>query len=160
MTNTISIDQLYSKVASDIQSLVEGEVKSYCEKVLREHIMNTVYSSGGTDYYPRTYEFLNAVEVTDVKRFGGNISFRIVINASKMGSHQNPKPLLNAHMGLSGQDWTPYMAETLNDGASSGALPAKKGYHFFERATGELDGDLAGVLARGLRGRGWDATVI
>ena len=162
MSNTIPIEQLSSAIASDVHSAVEGEVKAYCEKVLRDHIMKSVYAGRGTMYYDRTYQFVNAVEVMDIKKSSTSVSFSIRINASKMGVSTarggNPR-MFGSHMGFSGQDARSGMAEILNDGIPSSVVPSRPAFKFFESATDELDSDLAGILVQGLRARGWDATV-
>lgn len=163
MSNNISIDQLASRVASDIQSAVEGEVKAYCENILKKHIMKSVYAGRVSAYYDRTYQFVNAVEVMNVKRSSKTVSFSIRINASKMGvfsSLSGGRTNLPSHGGVSGQDAREGLAEILNDGITSKIVPRRNAAKFFESATDELDDDLAGILVRGLRARGWDATVV
>lgn len=164
--NVMSVGELHAQLAGDIASAVEGEVKAYCEQVLRKHIMRSVYSGGGSQYYNRTYQFLNAVEVTDVHKSGSSVSFKITINSSKMGIASSLGKGFNVHMGFPsrgggmGANMTGGLAEVLNDGITSRIVPRRKAARFFESATSELDGSLAGKLAGALRARGWEARVI
>lgn len=152
---------------SDIHSAVEGEVKSYCEEVLRKHIMKSVYGGGGSQYYNRTYQFVNAVEVSNVSRSGGSVSFQITINSAKMGIASTLTNGFNVHMGFPsqgssgmGSDVRGGLAEILNDGITSKIVPVRKAARFFESTADELNGSLAGKLAGALRARGWEARVI
>lgn len=158
--NVISIDALHSTLANDIESAVNSEVKAYCEQVLRKEIMSSVYSGGGSQYYNRTYQFLNAVKVTDITRSGGSVSFRIVIDSSRLHIASSLGKGFNVHMGMQGQNMTGGLAEVLNDGIGSKIVPNRKAARFFESATKELDSGLAGKLASALKGRGWEAHVM
>lgn len=156
----MNISDLQGKLRSDIHSAVLGEVRAYCEKVLRKHIMQSVYAGGSSQYYARTYQFVNAVDVMDVKANGSYVSFRVGINPAHIGQASSISGRLNTHMGVSGQDMRGGIAEVLNEGIGSKIVPNRKAAKFFESAHSEMDANIANMLVGALRARGWDAYIM
>lgn len=158
MAGTYSLAGLGAKLASDVRSIVEGEVYNICEKALRDNINATVYAgSGGSGMYARTMDIMNAVDIIEKSSSATHVSFKVVINPVKIGIEMRPNAL-NAHAGVNGEDFREGIIDALDNGSSGSPIFNHPAHNFFDKTHAELDSALVVIIANALRGRGWDVT--
>lgn len=160
MAGTYSLEALGAKLASDVYSIVEGEVYNICLKALRDNINATVYAGGGgSGMYARTFEVMNAVNIVEKSRSATHISFKVVVDPSLIGMEFR-QGQLNAHAGVNGEDFREGIIEALDSGSSGSPIYNHPAHQYFDRTYDELDSVLIGVMARALAARGWDVTTL
>lgn len=155
---TYSLSDLASDLRSDIYSIVKSEVYNICLEALRSNIRASVYAGGGGNYYDRTFDVLNAVDIVKKSEGGGYISFAVEVNPAKIGMVQR-EGTWNAHMGVNGESFNEGVIEVLDQGTQGHSLYNHPASHFYQSTFDELDGRLVGVLASALASRGWDVSI-
>jgi len=158
--NTISLDELegvLEELYGYIQSIIKGEVIKTCEEALRKYVQSNLYGAGGSPYYVRTGEVLEAVDVTNVNVGRESASFDIVIDTGLISAFQGPYGMFNHHMGFRGQDFSnDNLIQVLEYGSSGGKAP-RAGAGFFADTFSELSQTLVPLMVGALQARGWDA---
>lgn len=161
--NSIDISQVASKLRADIIAVIRGEVYKACEEALRNNVMKTVYSGKSPVKYERSYGFLNAVDILNLRIGNNKASFDLTINPAKMGltPAQVGAPRFGQwgqHMGFMNQDFREGLVEVLDQGGGS-RYYMHKASHFFDKTEAELNKTLVSIMVGALRSRGWDAEV-
>ncbi|MBO1087239.1 hypothetical protein [Enterococcus mundtii] len=155
------ISALKGKLREDVISSVQSEVYEAAEKALKEAIQQTMYAGGGGAYYARTGDFLNAIKIEDKRNTGSSAEFTVIVRGSMLSPQMNDGDMWNAHMDVYGNAWnTDGLVEVMDEGTKSHSLYMHKGYHFYDKAELDMDKELVRVLARALRGRGWDVQIV
>lgn len=157
--NTISIENYADALVADIASSIENEVKATCEQALIDAINTTVYLRQKT--YRQTRGFVDAVEIMDmnIRKNSGIATFRIGVNASKMGIEIRTPDEWNAHAGMKGQDFREGLIETLDEGSSGSPYYNFSGYGFFDKAADNLDRTMIQAMANALKAKGYKVDI-
>ena len=95
--NSMSLDNYANMLVSDIKMAVALDIKQTAKMALIRAINETVYIQ--KKKYVPTYDFLNAVEISDFKIGNNRATFSVVINASKM-QIQISEAQLSAHASI------------------------------------------------------------
>lgn len=154
----MSIENFASTLAKDIYQVVNSEVKEVAEKALIDAINKTVYLQRKS--YRPTYNLRDAVTVTEPKIVGGNkIVFSVYINASGLRPEIRAGEL-NAHADVHGRPFQEGLVEVLNDGTKTrNSIYEHPAHNFFEKAHDDMDKKLIVVMARALKGKGYNVTI-
>ena len=159
--NSMSLENYANTLVSDIKMAVALDIKQTAKMALIRAINETVYIH--KKKYVPTYDFVNAVEISDFKIGNNRATFSVIINASKM-QIQIREGQLSAHAGVPNkqgerEDFRELLIPTLNDGSSGSPIYNFKGYHFFEKAEDDMDRNLILVMAKALRAKGWKVSI-
>lgn len=155
------IQELKSRLRSDIISSVEGKVYAVAEKSLREAIMTTMYASGGGTSYVRTGDFMNAIAIENKKNTGSTAEFTVLIKGSMLTPNFTGDSGWNQHMDMSGSSWNgDGIVEVMDEGTKSRSLYMHSGYRFYDKAEKDMDNKLIKTLASAMSGHGWDVRII
>lgn len=163
MANELNIEGLQKEILADIEALVRGRVKDACENIMKKIITKNVYnrmtnSSGA--YYTRTYDFVNAVEVSDITRSGNTVRFTVGINAGKLRPSSGGRGELAQHQSeVTGNSFQEGLIVTIDEGSSGSPIYNWKATHFMDDTFNELDEQIISELVSGLKGYGWDAYI-
>lgn len=169
MTNVIDLStlNLAEDLVGDITSIIYGQVITESEKILREHVMNTVYSGKSPAQYTRTNGVLNAVEISEISVSGTKATFKIWINPNLMSTISavpnapfptpDGGPSWGSHEGFSGQDFREGLIETLDEGGGS-PYYSHPAHNFYQKTHDEADVELIKILGNGLSAAGWDVS--
>lgn len=157
MSNSMSLENFARTLTNDIKASIEGEIKSVAEEALRSAINSTVYLQKKS--YRPTYGFLNAVEIMDLKIGTKVATFRIGINASKMGVETRMPNEWNVHEGMKNQDFREGLIDTLDQGSSGSPYFNHAGYGFFDMAADDLDKSMIQAMASSLRNKGYKVEI-
>lgn len=157
MANFYDISSLASKLAVDIRNAIMKEAFDACKNALIDQISRTVYTGKPAEYV-RTMELLKAVDITNISVSGGQASFTLLINATKLGVHIR-HDTWNAHADFKGNDVRESIPLWLDEGTNN-KYYSHEAHGFFDKTYDQLDTQLVGVMVRALRSKGWDASVI
>lgn len=75
-------------------------LKNRLKKILKDSIKENVYDVYDPVVYSRTYELLNAVDITDVKIYGNEISFSLFLNSDLMNHESIFNPEIEPYVPL------------------------------------------------------------
>lgn len=78
-----NLNDLFKHIENDIV-LSLGVVAEDIRKILRDYIEKEVYKAYSPFEYDRSYELLNCLDITDVKKIGNKYSFSIYFNTDKI----------------------------------------------------------------------------
>lgn len=153
--NSVSIEQYTHRLVSDIADTITREVFTAAEEALREAIAETVYTRRNK-MYQNTGQFINAVQVSDIRMGNGVAEFEIIINTGRLSVVPN-RPDWPAYGSITSNGWDDKdgIVETLDQGSDGSPHFNHQGYGFFEKAEGKLDSSLIKIMAQGLVSRGY-----
>lgn len=109
-------EQLISIIKDGVKAALQEVSKQVADK-LTLIIEQDWYMSGGSDsslWYERTYQFLNAITRTDIKRNGQyGFQVEVFIDPSLIESQYNEATFFNQHMSLDGS--TEYQGKSIGE---------------------------------------------
>lgn len=82
--NTIS--QLMKHLENEVVFSL-GVVAEDVRKILRDYVQKATYESYDPFEYQRTYELLNCLDISDIKKVGNTYSFEIFFNSDKINMY-------------------------------------------------------------------------
>jgi hypothetical protein len=97
-----NLDALYKYLENDIVFSL-GMVAEDIKKILRDYIEENVYKAYSPYEYDRTYELLNCLDISPIKKIGDIYSFSIFFNTDKIGMY-NTDDRWNQHKSVFGYE--------------------------------------------------------
>lgn len=158
---TISIDDIggfVDRVKGDVTSIALSVVRNEAKKILHDILDHEFYAGRSTQYYSRTGEMADAVDIKDVSSSSRQISFTVYIDTSRLSMVTGSEGRLGAHMGVNGEDFRAGLPIALDQGSSS-PIYSHPAHNFMEQAHGEMTGKLIQLLASGLTARGYNCYI-
>lgn len=154
----MSLENYANMLVSDIKMAVALDIKQTAKMALIRAINETVYLK--KKKYVPTYDFLNAVEISDFKIGNNRATFSVIVNASKIMPDRTKPWNWNAHSGMKGQDFQEGLIEVLDQGTpKDNPVYVHPAHHFFEKAEDDMDRNLILVMAKALRAKGWKVSI-
>lgn len=156
-----SVSALQKKLKADIRNAVLNKIKQKCYELVRNLLMDTVYSN--TNYeYERTMDLYNSVTVNTIRDGSTHVSFEVFIDSSKIDANPVEDSKWNQHMSMDGEDVSEELPVWIEEGFDSPYYQRKPAEYMLESFAEMQNGknNIATQLAKELRSEGWKVTVL
>lgn len=149
--------EVLSKIKGTSIKALQGTIRDVAKDMLNDILVRDFPAGRATKSYVTTGQLADTICVE-----GNGLELMIYVDPAKLSLEPYIDGWLGVHEGIHGEDFREPLVEGLNEGGISGSVVYPAGHsakHFMQRAFQQYTKTFLNLLARELRGAGFEVTV-